>query len=174
METILDKRLGSIRFGEIQRYKNIVVLPLLGSAGKVCYHTLGEALGASEIVYTEGPLEGAAPTLVVVHPARSQVLLLGGQELACARRNRALNTSFLLKKGYFILPASWTERGRQCKKNPSRADSGNVRREIPGRETPRDEREDEKPRRIDADRHAADREPARFLYCVGLGVGMGF
>ena len=64
MGNAIKTRLQSIQFGEVQSYKNIVVVPLLAPAhGAFQYRTLGEALGTSDITITEVSGAGVAAYL---------------------------------------------------------------------------------------------------------------
>lgn len=42
MENVVASRLQSLQFGEVQRYKNIAILPLIAPEGSFGYRTLGD------------------------------------------------------------------------------------------------------------------------------------
>jgi hypothetical protein len=127
MENVILDSLQSLRFGEVQRFKNIAILPLLASDGAFQYRTLGEALATSEISITEVSAAGAVPELLVVNRGKTPVLLIDGEELAGAKQNRVLNTSILLKElSATRIPVSCTEQGRWSYASAAFGESGNV------------------------------------------------
>ena len=127
MENVVAGRLQSIQFGEVQRYKNIAIVPLLAPDGAFQYRTLGEALATTDILITEVSATGAVPELLVINRGKTPVLLIDGEELAGAKQNRVLNTSILLKElTETRIPVSCTEQGRWSYASPSFNESGNV------------------------------------------------
>ncbi len=127
MESVVTSRLRSVQFGEVQRYKNIAILPLIAPDGSFHYRTLGEALATSDVIITEVSAAGAVPELLVINRGKSPVLLIDGEELAGAKQNRVLNTSIVLRElSETRIPVSCTEQGRWSYASPSFAESGNV------------------------------------------------
>jgi hypothetical protein len=114
METIMTGHLEKIKFGEIQSYKHIAVVPMfLGNEAKLAYLTMKEALEQSLLTVTEVTEGGHVPELKVINRADKPVLLIDGEELVGAKQNRVLNTTILLKeKSETIIPVSCTEHGR--------------------------------------------------------------
>lgn len=127
MENVLSSRLQSVQFSEVQRYKNIAILPLVAEDGAFRYRTLGEALATSDLSITEVSTVGSVPELLAANRGDSPVLLLDGEELAGAKQNRVLNTSILLKeRSETRVPVSCTEQGRWSYASPVFGESGNV------------------------------------------------
>ena len=127
MENVIASRLQSVQFGEVQRYKNIAILPLIAPDGLFRYRTLGQALASSDITITEVSASGSVPELLVINRCKSPVLLIDGEELTGAKQNRVLNTSILLKElSETRIPVTCTEQGRWSYATPSFAESGNV------------------------------------------------
>jgi hypothetical protein len=114
MENAVTRRLQSIHFGEAQRYRNITLLPILSRAdGAFQYRTMGEALAKWEVVATEVSAVGSVNELKAVNRGNRSVLLLNGEELNGARRNRVLNASLLIKEmSETRIPVSCTEQAR--------------------------------------------------------------
>lgn len=127
MENVVNSRLQSVQFGQVQHFRNISILPLLGSDGAFHYRTMGEALASSDIAITEVSAGGSVPELLVVNRGATPVLLVDGEELAGAKQNRGLNTSILLAaRSETRIPVSCTEQGRWSYASPAFAESGNV------------------------------------------------
>ena len=128
MENVVAGRLQSLQFEEVQRYKNIAILPLIAPAdGTFQYRTLGEALATWDIAITEVSTGGSVPELMVVNRANKPVLLIDGEELAGAKQNRVLNTSILIKEvSETKVPVSCTEQGRWSYASKAFSESGNV------------------------------------------------
>src|SRR6266542_2842747 len=114
MNASIQNYLSSLRLGEPQVHRNIIVFPLLGSSiGGSRWLTLGEALEQQLLSVTEVSHGGSVPNLIVINRADRPVLLLDGEELIGSKQNRVLNTTILLKeKSETIVPVSCTERGR--------------------------------------------------------------
>ena len=114
MNASIQEYLSSLRLGEPQTHRNIVVFPLIGSTyGDSRWLTLGEALEQQLLSVTEVSQGGSVPELIVINRADRPVLLLDGEELIGAKQNRVLNTTILLKeKSETVVPVSCTERGR--------------------------------------------------------------
>jgi len=114
MNASLQDYLSSLRLGEPQTHRNIVVFPMIGTNnGDSRWLTLGEAIERQLLVVTEVSRSGSVPELIVINRTDRPVLLLDGEELIGARQNRVLNTTILLKeKSETIVPVSCTEQGR--------------------------------------------------------------
>ena len=128
MHSAIAKYLSGIKLGELQRSKNVAVLPLFSSAPPGPeYLTLKTALERRLLVVTEVSEGGSVPELSVTNNADMPVLLLDGEELVGAKQNRVLNTSILLKeKSQTTIPVSCTEQGRWSYRSREFADSGVV------------------------------------------------
>jgi len=114
METAVKDRLRSVRFGAVQAYRNVAILPLILPAdGTFQYRTLGEALAAWEIAITEVSADGSVSELMVVSRATKPILLIDGEALGGAKQNRVVNASILIKELCETrIPVSGTEPGR--------------------------------------------------------------
>jgi len=114
MEASIENYLDSLRLGEAQVYRNIILFPLhLTANGSPVYVTLGEAIQAKTLAVTEVSQSGSVPELFVVNSGDQPVLLLDGEELLGAKQNRVLNTTILLReKSETKIPVSCTEHGR--------------------------------------------------------------
>jgi hypothetical protein len=128
MDGIFKNRLQSVRCGEVQVYKNLAIVPLLSSKeGRLKYLTLNEAQASWNIAVTEVSAEGSMLELRVVNRGREPVLLIDGEELSGAKKNRDLNTSVLLKESSEArIPVSCTEQGRWSPTSRAFQESGNV------------------------------------------------
>ena len=114
METSIENYLDSLRLGEAQVYRNIILFPLhITANGSPVYVTLAEAIQARTLTVTEVSQSGSVPELLVVNRGDQPVLLLDGEELLGAKQNRVLNTTILLReKSETKIPVSCTEHGR--------------------------------------------------------------
>ncbi|RKY83500.1 hypothetical protein DRQ09_09975 [candidate division KSB1 bacterium] len=114
MEEIIKDYLSKLAFGEIQKYQNMVVIPVFSPiTNNLQYITLKEAIKKKKLVVKEVSISGSVPTLKVTNKANICVLILDGEELAGAKQNRIVNTSILLKrKSKTTIPVSCTEQGR--------------------------------------------------------------
>lgn len=114
MEASIKNHLDSLRLGEAQVYKNIVLFPLHSAAKSPAdYVTLDEAIQSKTLTVTEVSQAGTVPELFVVNKGDQPVLLLDGEELHGAKQNRVLNTTILLReKSETKIPVSCTEHGR--------------------------------------------------------------
>ena len=135
MENAVKSRLQSVQFGEAQTYKSIAILPLISPAdGTFQYRTLGEALATWDIAITEVSAGGSVPDVMVVNRGNKCVLLIDGEELAGANRNRVLNTSILIKEvSETKIPVSCTEQGRWSYASQAFSESGHVTLQMLGR-----------------------------------------
>lgn len=128
MDKDIKTYLSSIKFGELQHFKNMAVVPLLTDLdGSPEYFTMKEALDKRFLVVSEVSQEGSVPELKVTNKAEKPILLLDGEELVGAKQNRVLNTSILLgKKAETVIPVSCTEQGRWSYSSKEFSDSGTV------------------------------------------------
>ena len=128
MENAIKSRLQSVQFGEVRVYKGVAIVPLVAQAdGVFQYHTLGEALAASNLAVTEISTAGSVPELMVVNRGDRPVLLVDGKELAGSKQNRVLNTSILVKEvSETKIPVSCTEQGRWSYSSKFFVDSGHI------------------------------------------------
>lgn len=128
METAVNNHLAGIKFGDIQIYKHVSVIPLLGSKGAGPeYLTMKEAMTQSLISITEVTEGGSVPELEVKNHAKIPVLLLDGEELSGAKQNRVLNTTILLKElCETVIPVSCTEHGRWSYRSANFEESGHI------------------------------------------------
>jgi hypothetical protein len=128
MENTVRTRLHTVRFGEAQRFKTIVIVPLITLVeGTFQYQTLGESLASWEVAISEVSAAGSVPELMVVNRGSKPVLLIDGEELAGAKQNRALNTTILIKEvSKTKIPVSCTEQGRWSYASQAFSESGHV------------------------------------------------
>ncbi|MFC2161241.1 ARPP-1 family domain-containing protein [Acidobacteriota bacterium] len=128
MDSTIKKYISGLEFGNLQKFGNMAVLPLLSSLnGSPDYLTLKEALEMQKLKISEVSEGGSVPELKVKNEADIPVLLLDGEEVVGAKQNRVLNTSILLKeKSESIIPVSCTEQGRWSYSSKEFSDSGTV------------------------------------------------
>jgi hypothetical protein len=128
MLSALKSRLQSVRFGEVQTYKDIAIVPLLSSMeGRLKYLTLSEALASWTIAASEVSAGRPMPELLVINRGNQPILLIDGEELSGAKQNRGLNSSILLKEySKTKIPVSSTEQGRRSPTSRAFQESGNV------------------------------------------------
>lgn len=114
MDRIVTNYITNLDFEEIQKFKNMSVIPLVTSLNHSNkYLTIKEALEKRLLTVTEVSPDGSVPELKVLNETDLPVLILDGEELVGAKQNRVLNTSILLKKkSETIIPVSCTEQGR--------------------------------------------------------------
>ena len=114
METIISDFISQIRFGEVQCFQNMQVIPLFSDIKEdLVYLTLKEALEKGLLVVQEVSAGGSVPELKVINHSDTAALLLDGEELSGAKQNRVLNTTILVKgNSELIIPVSCTEQGR--------------------------------------------------------------
>ncbi len=125
MDPIITDYLSTFKFGALQTFKNISILPLFAPNGDGPeYVTLKEALDQNLITITEVDQHGSVPEVKVINNSGQSVLLLDGEELMGAKQNRVLNTSILLEqKSETVIPVSCTEQGRWGYTSPAFAHS---------------------------------------------------
>jgi len=128
MENAIRGHLEGIRFGEMQRHRNMAVWPIFAAVdGGPQYMTMKEALAGGFLTVTEVSAGGAVPELKVVNSASVAVLILDGEELAGAKQNRIVNTTILLRRqSETIIPVSCTEQGRWSYVSSHFGDSGHI------------------------------------------------
>jgi len=128
MDPIITNYLSKLEFGEMQVFKNMVIIPLFSSMKHTLqYLSLGEAMGKGLLTVTEVSQGAVVPELKVVNKAEIPILLLDGEELAGAKQNRVLNTTILVvEKSETIIPVSCTEQGRWDYVSSAFAESGNI------------------------------------------------
>ena len=114
MNEIISSYLSNLKFGDMQTFKNITIVPILTDLNhSPKYITLDEALKKNLVIVTEVDEFGSVPTLKVKNNADTSVLMLAGEELVGAKQNRILNTTILLKRhSETVIPVSCTEAGR--------------------------------------------------------------
>jgi len=90
-----------------------VLLVFTRKAGNIKYLTLKEAMDKNLLEITELDDSGAVPELRVKNHAEIPVLILDDEELKCAKQNRIVNISILLKENFeTIIPVSCVETGK--------------------------------------------------------------
>jgi hypothetical protein len=114
MEKSIQGFLGSLQLGEVQRFKNLTMVPVVSDYDDgLGYITLGDALGVGSIEIREVSEGGSVPELRVVNRAGKMVLILDGEELVGAKQNRIVNTTILVAAGCeIVIPVSCVEQGR--------------------------------------------------------------
>jgi hypothetical protein len=128
MEAIIKGHIEGIKFGEIQAYTHVVVIPMISTNGSgPDYLTMKEAMDSHHLSVTEVTEGGTVPELKVINLAEKPVLLLDGEELSGAKQNRVLNTSILLReKSETAIPVSCTEHGRWSYSSSFFEESGHI------------------------------------------------
>jgi hypothetical protein len=128
MDNAVERKLETLELGDARTYRNLTILPLVSSAdGVFRYGTLAEAVAEWEIALSEVSVVSSPQELKVVSRSNRSVLLLQGEELAGARRNRVLNASVLLKEmSETRIPVSCVERPRGAYSSRVFRDSGNL------------------------------------------------
>ena len=128
MDNMIGSHLAQLEPGELQRFGNLAIIPLLATVEDgPAYLTLQEAMAQGLLTVTEVAEGGSVPELKVLNRANLPVLLLDGEELTGAKQNRALNTTILLKEQTeTIIPVSCTEHGRWSYTSREFSDSGTV------------------------------------------------
>jgi hypothetical protein len=126
MKNVLENLLDRLEFGNVQSYKNLMVLPLFdGPDGAPAYLSMKEGLDRELVEITEVDEGGSVPNLKVINRAEEPVILVDGEELIGAKQNRIVNTTVLLAaKTETIIPVSCTEQGRWSYTSRKFADSG--------------------------------------------------
>lgn len=128
MNSVVEKQLLALEYGEAQVFGSVAVVPLfLKNGGGPQYLTMQQAIAMGALLVTEVSSGGRVPELKVENKADMPVLMLDGEELAGAKQNRVLNTTVLLKeKQVTVIPVSCTEQGRWSRVSDHFKDSGFV------------------------------------------------
>lgn len=128
MDKVVEKCLSGIRFGDIQVFENMGVIPLiLTQESGTVYIAVKEAFAAGTFKVTEISAGGSVPELKVINNGDLPVLILDGEELAGAKQNRILNTTVLIKPHWEgVIPVSCTEHGRWHFTSPEFKESGHI------------------------------------------------
>ena len=91
MQEIIRGYLEAVKIGRHQTHKNLTLFPLLSTyALDLDYLLLEEALAAGAVEVVEVSREGSVPDLKVVNNSPGMVLILDGEELVGAKRNRRI------------------------------------------------------------------------------------
>jgi hypothetical protein len=128
MDQAVKSHLEGIKFGGVQRHRNVAVYPVFSEVdGSPHYLTMKEAMAGGFLAVTEVSAGGAVPELKVINSASVAVLILDGEELAGAKQNRIVNTTILLRRqSETIIPVSCTEHGRWSYVSEHFEDSGHI------------------------------------------------
>ncbi len=114
MEAKIMNFISSLKFGEIQEFKNITVIPIFNEiSGGPGYITMQEAMSRNFIKIGEIGTGGTVPELIAENIGDVSVLLLDGEELVGAKQNRVLNTTILVGASSKVtIPVSCVEAHR--------------------------------------------------------------
>jgi len=114
MDKIINDFLAGLKFGQIQSYRNMAVIPIFSKTNSSPqYLTLKEAMDTGVLEIEEISSSGSVSELKAINNGKVPVLILDGEEIIGAKQNRVLNTTVLLKeKSETIIPVSCTEQGR--------------------------------------------------------------
>ncbi len=114
MKKLISDYLSHITMGAEQRYKNMVIFPLLSERGSaVDYLLLDEALNTNFVMITEVGEGGSVPELKVENRSDKKLLILDGEELVGAKQNRIVNVTLLIAAhASLTIPVSCVEQGR--------------------------------------------------------------
>jgi hypothetical protein len=117
--TAINSTLQALTLGDVQRFANLQITPLLApAAASADYLTLSEAQALGLAVVTEVSESGSVPTLLLVNNADQAVFLLDGEELVGAKQNRILNLSLLVPAHTTLeIPVSCVEQGRWSRRS---------------------------------------------------------
>jgi len=114
MSESLKSYISNLSLGQKQQYKNLVMVPLIGSSTSALdYLLLDEALQQKLAEINEVSQGGSVPDLKVVNKAGRMLLLLDGEEIVGAKQNRIINTTILIAAAATtVIPVSCVEQGR--------------------------------------------------------------
>lgn len=113
MKSLLTSFVLSLRFGPVQQYENMAIIPLMTSYPSSDFLGMREAINSGRLIVSEVSQYGSVSALKAKNKNRSPVLLLCGEEVKGAKQNRLMNTSILLKeRAETTIPVSCTEAGR--------------------------------------------------------------
>jgi hypothetical protein len=89
--------LENVKLGGKQTHLNLTLFPLLASdAGEPDYLILEGALAQGVVEITEVNQGGSVPDLKLINKSTSKLLVVDGEELIGAKKNRIVNASFLI------------------------------------------------------------------------------
>ncbi|MCX8028197.1 MAG: hypothetical protein N3A62_10160 [Thermodesulfovibrionales bacterium] len=112
----LEEFVTSIRYGEPQAYKNLIIFPLYTDivvAAESRYMLLDEAMKTGKFHIREVSEGGSVPELHVINELDIEVLLLEGEILKGAKQDRTVNSTIIVGKGKDInMSVSCVEAGR--------------------------------------------------------------
>ena len=114
MEAKIMNFISSLKFGEIQEFKNVTVIPIFKdiSCGPG-YISMQEAMSRNFLKIGEIGTGGTVPELVAENIGDVSVLLLDGEELIGAKQNTVLNTTILIGASSKVtIPVSCVEAHR--------------------------------------------------------------
>jgi hypothetical protein len=128
MKSVLKALCSDLVVGDIQRFRDLWVLPVFSSAPEgPPYLTLPEAMQAGVVQISEVSQSGSVPELTVINSGGLPVLILAGEELMGAKQNRVLNTTVLVQEhAKVVVPVSCTEHGRWSYRSARFEDSGTI------------------------------------------------
>lgn len=114
MKKLISDYVSHITMGAEQRYRNMVVFPLLSDRRCAAdYLLLDEALNANLVLITEVGEGGSVPELEVENHSDGNLLILDGEELVGAKQNRIVNVTLLIAAhASLTIPVSCVEQGR--------------------------------------------------------------
>ncbi|MFC1657421.1 ARPP-1 family domain-containing protein [Candidatus Moduliflexota bacterium] len=120
MNESVEKCVRNLKFGEVQCFRDLCIVPIVGRAEEGPeYLTMEEAMGSDLLSVREVSDSGSVPELMVMNGAEKPVLLLDGEELKGAKQNRVLNATVLLApQSRTVIPVSCTEQGRWSYESP--------------------------------------------------------
>ncbi len=112
--TVTGRYFECLRLGNVQRFRNLVMVPLLADLDDgLDYGLLDEAIEAGEIEVSEVSRQGAVPEIRVANKGSRMVLIMDGEELVGAKQNRILNVTILVApRSTLVVPVSCVEQGR--------------------------------------------------------------
>lgn len=114
MKQLISDYVSHVTMGAEQRYRNMVVFPLLSDRECAAdYLLLDEALNANLVLITEVGEGGSVPELKVENRSDRNLLILDGEELVGAKQNRIVNVTLLIAAhASLTIPVSCVEQGR--------------------------------------------------------------
>jgi len=106
--------IDNLTLGDIQIYRNLAILPIMGrSLDLLKYTILDKALEKNFLEIKEVSDSGSVPELFVINKSKKRILLVDGEELKGAKQNRIVNSSIMIKKhSETKIPVSCVEQGR--------------------------------------------------------------
>ena len=120
MKEIIDS-IKNLEVGEVQKHKNLAVVPLIGRDSNLDYLVLSDAIN-NGFEITERPNESGGPSvpnLYVANKTGKRVLSIAGEYVVGGRQNRALTRNIYFSKQFEgVIPVTCIEQGRW---NPGQA-----------------------------------------------------